>query len=172
MQPVVARWECEPQHSQIFWSGLLCKRLIILTVSNQYFKKILLVLLGEASVQVLCSFLIWVVCLSGVELCEFFIYFGDQTLVWGIIGKYVFPYCWFSFHFNAVFLAMQKLFILMRSHLFTLSFMSLALGDISVKICCMKYLRFSCLCCSLWCLWCWNLYLSLLFTLSLFLCML
>ena len=32
------------------------------------------------------------------------------------------------------YLAMQKLFILMRSHLFILSFMSLALGDISVKI--------------------------------------
>ena len=30
--------------------------------------------------------------------------------------------------------AMQKLFILLRSHLFILSFMSLALGDISVKI--------------------------------------
>ena len=31
-------------------------------------------------------------------------------------------------------LAVQKLFILMRSHLFILSFMSLAQGDISVKI--------------------------------------
>ena len=31
-------------------------------------------------------------------------------------------------------LAMQKLFNLMRSHLFILSFMSLALGDISVKM--------------------------------------
>ena len=31
-------------------------------------------------------------------------------------------------------LAMQKLFILMRSHFFILSFMSLVLGDISVKI--------------------------------------
>ena len=31
-------------------------------------------------------------------------------------------------------LALQKLFILMRSHLFILSFMTLALGDISVKI--------------------------------------
>ena len=31
-------------------------------------------------------------------------------------------------------LAMQKLFILMRSHLFILSFMSFALGDISVEI--------------------------------------
>ena len=32
------------------------------------------------------------------------------------------------------YLAMQKLFILMRSHLFILSFMSLALGDVSVKM--------------------------------------
>ena len=31
-------------------------------------------------------------------------------------------------------LAMQKLFNLMRSHLFILSFMSLALGDISMKM--------------------------------------
>ena len=31
-------------------------------------------------------------------------------------------------------LAMQKLFILMRSHLFILSFMSLALGDMSVRM--------------------------------------
>ena len=31
-------------------------------------------------------------------------------------------------------LAMQKLFILMRSHLFILSFMSLALGDESVRM--------------------------------------
>ena len=31
-------------------------------------------------------------------------------------------------------LALKKLFILMRSHLFILSFMSLALGDISVKM--------------------------------------
>ena len=31
-------------------------------------------------------------------------------------------------------LAMQKLFILMRSHFFILSFMSLALGDMSVRM--------------------------------------
>ena len=31
-------------------------------------------------------------------------------------------------------LAVQRLFILMRSHFFILSFMSLALGDITVKI--------------------------------------
>ena len=32
------------------------------------------------------------------------------------------------------YLALQKLFILMRSHLFILSFMSLALGDMSVRM--------------------------------------
>ena len=35
------------------------------------------VFLGEVSVQVLCPFFNWVVCLPGVESCEFFIYFGD-----------------------------------------------------------------------------------------------
>ena len=69
------------------------------------------------------------------------------------------------------YLVMQKLFILMRSHLFILSFMSLALGDISVKNCCVKYLRFSCQCFPLGLLWCYDLYLSLLSTLHLFLCM-
>ena len=94
----------------------------------------LYVFLGEVSVQVLCPFFNWVVCLPAVESCEFFIYFGDQALVWGIIGKYVSPYCWFSLYFNAVFLGMQNLFIVMRSHLFILSFMYLGLGDISVKV--------------------------------------
>ena len=41
------------------------------------------------------------------------------------------PPSWFSRLFS---LGMKKLSIFMRSHLFILSFMSLALGDISVKI--------------------------------------
>ena len=94
----------------------------------------LYVFLGKMSVQVFCPFLHWVVCFSGVESCEFFIYFGDQSLVWGIICKCVFPYSWFCIHFNAVSLAMHKFFILMRSHLFILSSMVLALVNISVKI--------------------------------------
>ena len=64
----------------------------------------------------------------------FFIYFGDQTLVLCIIGKYIFPYVWFLFILLMFSLAMCKLLILMKSHLFILSFMSLALGDLSVKI--------------------------------------
>ena len=34
----------------------------------------LYVFLGEVSVQVLCPFFNWVVCLAGVESCEFFIW--------------------------------------------------------------------------------------------------
>ena len=52
----------------------------------------LYVLPGEVSVQVLCPFFNWIACLLGVELCEFFIYFGDQTLVQSTVGKYIFPY--------------------------------------------------------------------------------
>ena len=94
----------------------------------------LYVLLGQLSVQVLCPFFDWIFCLPGVKLCELFIYFGDQTLVRDIIGKYVFPSCWFSFILMLFSLAMQKLFILMRSHLFILSFMSLAIGDMSKRM--------------------------------------
>ena len=91
----------------------------------------LYVLLGEVSVQVLCPFLIGLFVF--LELCEFFIYFGDQTLVQSIIGKYIFPYGWFPFHFTTVFFRCAEAFLMM-SDLFILSFMSLALRDISVEI--------------------------------------
>ena len=94
----------------------------------------LYVLLGDMSVQVFCLFINWVVCLPREELWEFFIYFGDQTVVPDIIGKYVFPCSWFSYILMLFSLAMEEVFILMRSHLLILSFMSIALGDISVKI--------------------------------------
>ena len=94
---------------------------------------LLYVFLGEKSAQVLCPFFNWVVCLPGVESCEFFIYFGDQALVRVSLANM------FSHTVGSVFilmlfsLAMQKLFILMRSHLFILSFMSLALGDVRIS---------------------------------------
>ena len=94
----------------------------------------LYVFLGEVSVQVLCPFFNWVVCLPGVQSCEFFIYFGDQTLSEVSLAN-MFSHMVGSIFILMLFsLAMQKVFNLMRSHLFTLSFMSLALGDISVKM--------------------------------------
>ena len=68
-------------------------------------------------------------------------------------------------------LAMQKLFILMRSHLFILSFMSLALGDISLKMLLCGISEIFLPCFPLGLLWCYDLYLRLLSTLNLFLCM-
>ena len=55
-------------------------------------------------------------------------------------------------------LAMQKVFILMKSHSFVLSFMAPALGDLLVKICSVEYLRFSCLCSPLGLLWCHDIF--------------
>ena len=94
----------------------------------------LYVLLGDVSVQVLCPFFNWVVCLQRVESCEFFIYFGDQTLAQGIICECIFPYGWFPFHFADVFFSYAEAFYFDESHLFILSFMSLAVGDILMKI--------------------------------------
>ena len=65
-------------------------------------------------------------------------------------------------------LAMQKLFILMRSHLFILSFMSLALGDVSVRMLLRGMSEIFLPMFSQGLLWCYNLYLSLLSILNLF----
>ena len=94
----------------------------------------LYVFLGEVSVQVLCPFFHWVVCLPGVESCEFFIYFGDQALVWGIINKYVFPYCWFPLYFNAVFFSPAEAFYFDEVP-FVYSFLYVPCsGDVSVRM--------------------------------------
>ena len=45
-----------------------------------------------------------------MESCEFFLYFGDQTLVQGIICKCISPYSWFPFHFIAVFFSCTEAF--------------------------------------------------------------
>ena len=68
-------------------------------------------------------------------------------------------------------LAMQKLFILMRSHLFILSFMSLALGDVSVRMLLRAMSEIFLPMFPQGLLWCYGLCLSLLSILSLFSCM-
>ena len=75
-----------------------------------YLRTLCMFLLGEVSVQILCPFFNWVACLLRVESCEFFTYFGDQTLVWSIIDKHVFPESWYSFHFNALFFSVAEAF--------------------------------------------------------------
>ena len=93
----------------------------------------LYVFLGEVSVQVLCPFFNWVVCLPGGESCEFFIYLEIRPL-FEVSIENMFSHTVCSHFILMLFsLALQKLFIFMRSYLFILSFMSLALGDVSVR---------------------------------------
>ena len=94
----------------------------------------LYVLLGEMSVQVLCPFFNWIVCLPGMESCKFFICSGDQTLVQGIICKHVFPSSWFSFPFNPVFFSCAEAFYFDEVPFVYSFFMSLALEGILEKI--------------------------------------
>ena len=94
----------------------------------------LYVLLGEVSIQSFAHFFNWIVCLPGVKACEFFIYFGDQALAWGIIGKHVFPYSWFPFHFVDVFFSHAEAFYFDEVP-FVYSFLYvLALGEVSVRM--------------------------------------
>ena len=68
-------------------------------------------------------------------------------------------------------LVLQKLFILMRSHLFIISFMSQALGDMSVRMLLHGMSEIFLPMFSSRTFTCYDLYLSLLSTLNLFLCM-
>ena len=131
----------------------------------------LYVLLGEGSVQVLCPFFNWVVCLPGEESCEFFIYLGDQTLVQGIIGKYIFPYSSFPFHFPDVLFSHAEAFYFDEvPFVYSFLYVSCSRGHISENIAVWN-MRFSCQCLPLGLFWCHNWYLSLLSTLNSFLCM-
>ena len=98
----------------------------------------LYVFLGEVSVQVLCPFFNWVVCHSGVILEWSHVsslYILEIRPLSEVSLANMFSHTVGSLFILMVFsLAMQKLSILMRSHLFILSFMSLALGDVSVKM--------------------------------------
>ena len=76
---------------------------------------------GEVSVQVLCPFFNWVVCLPGVELSSLYILeirpLSELSLA-NMFSHTVGSFC----NLVLLSLAMQKLFILMKSHLFILSF--------------------------------------------------
>ena len=72
----------------------------------------LYVLLEELSIQYPCPFFDGIICLPGIESYEFSIYFGDQTLVQDITGKYIFPYVWFPFHFDDVFFSHEEAFLI------------------------------------------------------------
>ena len=88
----------------------------------------LYVLLGEVSGQVLCPFFNWVVCFPGVHSCEVFIL--EFRPLPEVSLANMFSHTVGSLFIWLFSLAVQKLFNMMASYLFILSFMSLALGDI------------------------------------------
>ena len=65
---------------------------------------------------------------------SFFIYVTDQTLVPGIIGKYVFPYNWFPFDFADVFFSHAGAFKFDVVPFVYFSFISLAVENILAKV--------------------------------------
>ena len=94
----------------------------------------LYVFLGEVSVQVLSPYLIGLfVYLAWSRVSSLYI-LEIRPLSEVSLANMFFHTVGFLFILMLFSLAMQKLFILIRSHLFILSFMSLALGDISVKM--------------------------------------
>ena len=92
----------------------------------------LYVFLGEVSVQPLPIVLIGLFVFLGWS-CVSSLYFLEIQPLSEVSLANVFPYSWLSFHFNAVSLALQKLFILMRSHLFIL-YVPRSSGHISENI--------------------------------------
>ena len=84
----------------------------------------LYVFLGEVSVEVLCSFWNWIVCVFVVELYEFLIYFEYYPLIRDIVCKYLLSFGWFPFLFCWWFLLLCRNFSVWCSpiHLFLLLF--------------------------------------------------
>ena len=77
----------------------------------------LYVLLGEVSVQVLCPFFNWVICLPGAESCEFFIL--EIKPLFEIAFANMFSHMVGSlFILMMISFALQKLFNLMSSYFF------------------------------------------------------
>ena len=91
------------------------------------------ILLGEVSVQGLCSFFNRIVCLPGVELCEF-LYICIKPLSEVSLANILSHTVGCLFILLLFYLAVQKLFSLVQSHLFIFSFISLAIGDIAAWI--------------------------------------
>ena len=89
--------------------------------------------------------------------------FLGKIFVQGIIGKYIFQYSWFPFHFADVFFSHPEAFKFeVIPFVYSFLYIPCSRGTYRWKYCCMEYLKFSCLCSPLGLLWCHNLYISLL----------
>ena len=88
----------------------------------------LYVLFGEMSVKVFYPLFDWVVCFSGIDLYELLVYFEINPLS-VVLFAIIFSHsegCLFTL--LIVSFAVQKLLVLIRSHLFIFVFISIILG--------------------------------------------
>ena len=77
---------------------------ILATIGHMY------IFFGEMSIQFLCPYFNWVVCIFDVELYELFMYFECKLLVKYIVCKYLLPFSRLPFHFVGSFLTCAKVF--------------------------------------------------------------
>ena len=93
----------------------------------------LYVLLGEVSVQVLCPFFNWIVCLLALSHVSS-LYILEIKSLSEVYLAIIFPYGWFSFHFVDIFFSHAEAFKFDVIPFVYSSLISLALGDVLVKI--------------------------------------
>ena len=94
----------------------------------------LYVFLGEVSVQVLCPFFNWIVCLPGVESCEFLHILEIKPLSFLSLTNMFSHTVGSLFILVMVSLSVQKLLNLTYSYLFIFPLFPFDLGDTSAKI--------------------------------------
>ena len=85
-------------HWLILWCALTGNQTGNCCISRQRYNQL------SYTARAFFPFFNWIVCLPTVESCEFFTYFGDEILVWCIIGKYALPLNWYAFHVDDCFL--------------------------------------------------------------------
>ena len=130
----------------------------------------LYVLLGEVSTQGLYPFFNWIVGLPVLSRMSSLFILEIKPLSNMSLANTFSHTVSSIFILRMVSLAVQKFFNLQYPICLFFPLCPLPQGTYQWKYCCIEYLRFSCLCSPEGLLWCHDLYLSLLSTLNLFLC--
>ena len=134
---------------------LICISLMMRDIEHPFHMSVgHLSVFGEMFIHVFCPFLNWIICFLGVELYQFFIYFGYWPFIGNVICKYLLPFGRLPFSFIDCFLHCAEVFLfsLSSSSLFLLLFH--LLKETYLERCCYDQCqRTVCLCSLLGFLW-------------------